>query len=337
MVNDMQVSSAKALNSTSLATEQRGRSDLPALSKSKEVALTKPTASLQNSARPSAVQNVSERYRAWSNLSEAQATLSRLQSMGETFRYTQDALLSLAREMTSKLPDSAHILHQITSMMGKLSTQTQIDRNFLPASSISKGSYRLDRINLLAPKDQLEKIQIRLPDSSQVNLDLGKGQSSDAIFRQISQAFRPIGIKAERSDAGALIFTGPDKLMDSAWIFQGQGVRVPAGSPVPVALTELPDPLTKLSGLVQGESIEEARQALRELLTDIGRKNQIVFREIDSVIAANGMTEVDFPEGVSSDAIRSAFESPDHLTKVKALITQANVSRENVVDILSVL
>lgn len=337
MVNAMQVTSTKPLNSTSPAPEGRTRNEFPGLSKGREIALTNSDQKLPSLNKSASTQNISQRHREWSNLSDAQATLSRLQSMSKTFRYTQDALLSLARDMTSKLPHSAGILHQISSLMTKLDTQTQIDRNFLPASASPKASYKLDRINLVSPKDQSEKIQIRLPDNSQVNISIDKGQSSEETFKDLSQAFRDIGIKAARSDQGSIVFTGPEKLMDSAWIFQGQGVRVPAGSPVPVTLKPVPDPLQNISDNVRAGDMEASRQALRELLTEIGRKAQVVARQLESVIANSSPIDVEVPDIVSTENLAAALDGSDPIMKAKGLITQANVSRENVVDILSVL
>lgn len=282
--------------------------------------------------------NLRSRNKEWSGLTEAQSKLSRLQSMSETFKYTQEALLSLAREMTSKLPQSSKILFEINELKSKLSSQNQVDDHFLPKTSVSRSSYKLDRIDLISTKDQDEKINIRFPDNSQLNLRISKFQSKDSIFKEISAQFKDIGLKVERDENRKLIFTGPDKIMDSAWIFQGQGVRIPAGNPVPIVLKQLPDPLSDLSAKVISEDADAAREKLREILKDLSKKISVVDKETSNLLTKNlslseGKSSAIFDQ--STDLKEQLMSNDNRYVRIQALISQANVPRDHVVEILS--
>lgn len=333
----MQVSSTKPLNSVVLSAEDKNKKNLDPVKNNAQTDSSKssPAPSQKLDAQGSSLRALNKQ---WSGLTEAQAKLSRLQSMSETFRYTQDALLGLAREMTSKLPQSAKILHEISVLKSKLSSQNQIDENFLPKTSTPKSSYKLSRMDLIASKDQNESIQIRLPDNSQVNFEISKYQSSDSIFKEIVSKFRNSGIKVEQNPDAKLIFTGPEKLMDSAWIFQGQGLRIPAGNPVPISLEKLPDPLTNLSEKVFQEDFENAKLQLREILADLSKKLKVVDRETDNLLTQNMTVSNEKSELAlsSSEDLKKTISGDEKMAKIQALISQANVPREHVVDILSV-
>lgn len=330
----MQVTSTKPLNSAVLSAEEKNKNNLVPVKSGGEASAS---SSPSNTRIENQLSNLKARNKEWSGLTEAQSRLSRLQSMSETFQHTQNALLGLAREMTSKLPQSARILHEINTLKSKLASQNQVDDNFLPKTSNPKSSYKLDRMDILASKDQDEQIQIRLPDNSQVNLSLSKYQSSDSILKSVSGKFRDLGIKAEKDADNKIIFTGPEKLMDSAWIFQGQGVRIPAGNPVPLSLEKLPDPLSDLSDKVFAEDFEGARNKLREILSDIAQKIRVVDKETDNLLTKN-MSVSDEKTSISlelSEKFKEQLTSSDRMVNIQALISQANVPRDHVVDILT--
>lgn len=330
----MQVTSTKPLSSALLSAEDKSKNNLIPVKSGGEAAAS----SSSSTARPDfhAI-NLKSRNKEWSGLTEAQSRLSRLQSMSETFHYTQNALLGLAREMTSKLPQSSRILHEISVLKSRLDSQNQVDENFLPKTSNPKSSYKLDRMDILASKDQSEQIQVRLPDNSQVNLSINKFQSSESILKDVSAKFRDVGIKVERGSDDKLIFTGPDKLMDSAWIFQGQGIRIPAGNPVPLSLEKLPDPLSDLSKKVFSEDFEASREKLREILTDISQKIKVIDKETNNLLTKNmSVPEEKTAESLGlSDTLKEKLTSGDRMVNIQALISQANVPRDHVVDILT--
>lgn len=334
----MQVTSTKALTNQTLPspTQEKGKSLSVVNESADKTAIEKASEAKSASERSALI--ASSKHKSWSNLSDAQAKLYRLQSMGETFHYSQEALLDLAREMTKKLPESSQLLYQISLLRDKLGGQTQIDNNFLPASNTPKSSFKLDRIDLLAKKDQDESVQIRMPDNSQVNIEIKKNQPKDSVFKEIQLAFKDLGIKVSKGEDEKLIFTGSDKMMDSVWLFQGQGLRIPAGNSVPVNLERLPDTLTKLSSLIETGDIEAARENVRDILQDLSKKTNVVRDQVDILVSGQNSISEDMKDSSlrASEILKDIFFEGDELTKVKGLMTQANVSRENVVDTLSI-
>ena len=333
----MQVSPTKPINQSAVSGGIKVNGGLGSKKSAEVSGGSQGSTSSVHSNNRKALSQLATKNQEWSVLSESQKKLYRLQSMGETFGYAQEALIDVAREMTKKSPDKSRLLYEINAVKQGISGQTQVDENFLPATPNKRSSYTLTSIDLISRREQAEEIRIRMPDNSSVSLNFEPNQAPEENISLLKSALRDYGIKVDVEEGKKAVFTGPDNLMDSPWVFAGDGVRVPAGNPVPTNLKRLPDPLSKLSMAIEDGDMESAQKQLRSLLMDLAHKGKIVRKESDNLLAKNP----EVPESLSlenvnsSEELKKMFAEGDEFFKIMGLIGQANASRDNVIDILS--
>lgn len=278
-----------------------------------------------------------ERHSQWALLSRAQIQLSDMQRSEQAIVTSYRELLSLKRQLERTGSQSQALATRVSELRRKLEQSNSLDNNLRLQESPPRNQYRLDRVDLLSSRSQPENLQIRLPDGGQVAVRLEAGNTEEENLATLKQAFARYRISVFRTPEGQLGLTGTAEQLASPWLFRGQGVRVPAGQPVPVQLTRELSELEKLEqGLGNGER-EVEKQRLKQLLAvleqerrQLESQRQQLLQQIRQLRAA-GSSAAD-PD--LSAAIRDLLVEGDFNLQLNALLAQANVSRFSVVALL---
>lgn len=279
-----------------------------------------------------------ERHSRWALLSQAQIRLSGMQRSEQAIVASYRELLNLNRQLERSGRQAQTLAAQVSELRKKLEQSNTLDDNLRLQESPPRSRYRLDRVDLLSPRNQSESLQIQLPNGRNVDIRLEAGRNEAQNLRTLQRAFARQEIAVSRSADGQLLLRGSPEQLGSPWLFRGQGVRVPAGQPVPVQLSREPGELEKLEqGLGSGER-ELEMQRLQQLLAvleqerrNLETQRQQLLQQIRQLRAA-GSSAAD-PE--LSEAIRDLLVKGDFTLQLNTLLAQANVSRFSVVALLS--
>lgn len=279
-----------------------------------------------------------ERHDRWALLSRAQIRLSDMQRSEREIVASYRQLLSLSRQLERTGSRSEALAARVSDLRRQLEQNNVLDASLRLQESPPRTSYRLDRVDLLSRRSQSETLQIRLPDGHSVDIRLEAGHSEEENLATLQRAFSKHRITLSRASDGQLAVRGTAEQLASPWLFVGQGVRVPAGQPVPVSLSREISELEKLEqGLDSGER-ELEKQRLRQLLAtleherrQLENQRQQLLQQIRQLRAA-GVSQAD-PE--LSETIRDLLLEGDFTLQLNTLMAQANVSRFSVVALLS--
>lgn len=279
-----------------------------------------------------------ERHGRWALLSRAQTQLSGIQRSEQAIVASYRELLSLSRQLERSGSKSEALAGRVANLRKQLEQSNVLDNNLRLRESPARARYRLDRVDLLSRRSQSESLQIQLPNGRNVDIRLEADNSEEQNLRSLQRAFDKHQITASRTAEGQLAVLGTSDQLGSPWVFRGQGVRVPAGNPVPIQLSRQSTELEKLEqGLASGER-ELEKQRLKELLATLEQERRSLesqrhqlLQQIRQAQAATGIS----PGGSEqSEAIRDLLVNGDFTLQLNTLLAQANVSRFSVVALL---
>lgn len=280
-----------------------------------------------------------ERHGHWASMSRTQSQLSRLQSAEQAIVASYRELLSLGRQMENSNSKSDELAAKVTQLRQKLEQGKSLDNNLKLKQAATRASYLLERVDLLSARNQSEQLSLQLPNGAGVDLNLPANASPKENLQQLNRVFGKHGLKASITDDGTLRVNGKEELLSSPWVFRGQGVRVPAGNPVPIQLGKEPDDLSRLAESFQKGSDVEQQRHLRQLLATLERERRTLEAQRQQLLAEIARLEqrksraTEQREGASA-AVRDALRHGDFTQQLATLLAQANVSRSTVVSIL---
>ena len=282
-----------------------------------------------------------ERHGRWDLLGRAQSQLSHLQGAEKAVVDSYRELLQLMRQLERSQARGDQLSSRVADLRQQLNQTPHLDGNLRlqHREGPRQASYLLDRVDLLSPRPQGERLNIQLPNGPPLTLQLAANSSPDDQLRQLQQAFEPHGLKADRNDQGQLRLRGAEALLSSPWVFRGQGIRVPAGNPVPIQLGAEPDQLSQLQAGLDKGNVQAEKQRLRDLLSTLEQQRrtlenqrQQLLRQISQLRTSDtGQTEQHLE---LSGAVRQTLQNGDFTLQLNTLMAQANVSRFSVVALL---
>lgn len=280
-----------------------------------------------------------QRHNHWALMGRAQSQLSRLQGTEASIISSYRELLSLSRQLERSQDRAQHLQGKVQQLQQSIRQAGYLDGNLNRLQGDTRTAV-LDRINLLQPRDQSERLAIRLPDSSTLLLSLPENSRQEQVLDQIRPQLASRNIQATVNDQQQLRLTGPGHLLDAPWVFRGEGVRVAAGNPVPILLGKEPDQLEQLAdGLGRGD-VSREKQRLRSLLATLEQERRALENQRQQLLRQvaqlqSSQSEVTTPVATeTSDLLRSTLINGDFTLQLNTLLAQANISRFSVVALL---
>jgi len=276
-----------------------------------------------------------QRHGQWALLSQVQSQLSRIQGTERSVINSYRELLSLSRELERTNSKSQELASKARQLSQKLKQEGLLDGNLQPRQTPGRESYILDRVDLLSPRPQQEQLAVRLPNGGMLSLQLSAGTSPDHALSQLSSQLKEHGIQASTNNQGQLRLTGPQNLLAAPWVFQGQGVRVPGGNPVPIQLAPEQDQLSQLANGLENGQVAQEKQRIRALLAtleqqrrELENQRQALLRQV-AQLRASEKTDPSQQSDLSS-ALKKTLQEGDFTLQLNALMAQATLSRFSV-------
>lgn len=276
------------------------------------------------------------RYAHWVALGQQQQQLAEIET-GEralTLVYRQlrqlDALPAPGSEELQRHQQQLQRLDRaLTGPEGPLGASLQPR---LLSEAAGRQGFVLDKVDLLSARAGAEQLQLFFPASGRgLSLQLPAQAQGAEVVALLQQGLAGEQIRVEQDEAGRLQFSVPPaqrRLLEEPVLFSGQGIRIPAGNPVPIKLSPAPSRLGQLAEDLAQRSPRELQDSLQRSMADIGRAMGELKQRRRTLLA-------DAPAVSAAEAPATALPAGDFGQLLSALRAQANVSRQAVVALLS--
>lgn len=280
-----------------------------------------------------------QRHSQWALLSQVQTQLSRLQGTERSVISSYRELLNLSRELERTNSESHELAVKVQHLSQRIQQEGHLDGNLQPRQTPTRSSYILDRVDLLSPRPQQEQLAMRLPNGGTLTLQIPAGANPDDTLSRLSSQLKEHGVQVSATEQGQLRLTGPQNLLSAPWIFQGQGVRVPAGNPVPIQLAPEPDQLSQLSRGLEQEQFAQEKQRIRTLLASLEQQRRELENQRQALLRQVAQLRAEESSGVTeqtdhSSALKKTLQEGDFTLQLNTLMAQATLSRFSVVALL---
>lgn len=281
-----------------------------------------------------------QRHAQWAQITQIHEKAVRLKGMESKLSEYHAALMDIAKLTTRSTVNVEALSARAERIGDQLRADSIFDGNLDVEARPPSGAFILKRIDLLKARPESESLLIRLPNGGLSRLDYTEGQSMESNFQMVSKELSEHGLASSISEAGELRVTGPKSNLESPWMFQGQGVRVPAGNAVNIKLTPEQDELGRLAVSLTSGNREESRGIIASLVAKIGVHQKAVREEQEAVAITTRRMGIrdSYSSTVAKDMSANTGKSiaeADFRTQLMALSAQANLTRESVVSALT--
>ncbi|WP_156804515.1 hypothetical protein [Gallaecimonas xiamenensis] len=281
-----------------------------------------------------------QRHGQWALMSQAQFRLSTLQSMEQAVVNTYRQLVGLARQLEQNQSQSQALANQARALAHQVDGEGLLDGALAPRRQKGEASFLLTRVDLLSQRSQAETVKIGLPNGASLSLRLGAQASQGRVLADLGAQLARQGISVSSNSQGQLLLSGPEKLFASPWQFQGQGIRVPAGNPVPITLDVQPQVLDQMAQGLAAGNVDYEKARLRALLAALeqhrkalAQQRQQLMQKMES-LRSQALAAGQSPEQLG-ESVKTLMREGDFTLQLNTLMAQANLSRQSVVALLA--
>lgn len=304
-----------------------------------------PTAKKQVERHPNIV-----RMDRWALIGVAQQRIAHAQGGELALNQVWGELKRLERQLGQRDQASTEVSNRL-KMLEELVVQPkgpltpELKPKLLVSPNEQRTHFSADHLDLLSPKNSSERLVFSFPQSSSaVEVTLPAGARDGEVVARLDQALSKEHIQARLNELGKLELSIADshrRKLDEPVLLRGEGIRIPAGNPVPVQFKPRAGQLTQLAeGVGKGE-IRQERQRLKRMLGEIEQSvrelkhfRQKMVKQLDRVKARSQnikQEELDQLQGQLSQQLKDG----GFMGTMSGLLAQANVSRQNVVALLT--
>ena len=304
-----------------------------------------PTAKKQVERHPNIV-----RMDRWALIGVAQQRIAHAQGGELALNQVWGELKRLERQLGQRDQASTEVSNRL-KMLEELVVQPkgpltpELKPKLLVSPNEQRTHFSADHLDLLSPKNSSERLVFSFPQSSSaVEVTLPAGARDGEVVARLDQALSKEHIQARLNELGKLELSIADshrRKLDEPVLLRGEGIRIPAGNPVPVQFKPRAGQLTQLAeGVGKGE-IRQERQRLKRMLGEIEQSvrelkhfRQKMVKQLDRVKARSQNIKQEELEQLQGQ-LSQQLKDGGFMGTMSGLLAQANVSRQNVVALLT--
>ncbi len=281
------------------------------------------------------------KFSRWSDLGATQLKFSQFKSaessLGSIYRELVNVNMQLSRKVNS--PEKmATKLRQLDSQVG-----TELNAKLKPKVMSSKNDrpdYVLNSVDLLAKKPA-ETLNMVLPSAGKsVSFHIPAYAEPGQVVDSINKSLAPIDIRVAVDDAGKKLVFSPNpsqrRALDEPVLFAGEGIRVPAGNPVPVQMMLQGSTLAVLADSIETKTNkDEVNDQVRQVQTDIRHTIVQLRYFMDQIRSKPDSSDSDVDIGAVESELSHRLRDGDFGSRLTSLLAQANISRDTAVSLLN--
>jgi len=276
----------------------------------------------------------------WSVNADVSRQLAKNQQAEQQLRQLYQQLEQLKKQLHQA--QTAEQRLQITAQLEQMEKQLKLKDSAINSSlelshqpELNISRQLNNKIDLLSPRKQAERLQINLADGSKVQLNFPANQSQADNLSMLQKEFAPLQIEV-RQQNNQLVFSAPvaqSSKLNQPWQLQGEGIRIAAGNPVTVKLQEPAGTLSTLSQLSQQvenqqvyqSEIKIVQQKLQQVLRQVQAERQMLIAKLNSLRLAGGQQTEDDAYVVSQELKQQMQMGA--ASSLSAIMAQGNVTR----------
>ncbi|KFZ38192.1 hypothetical protein HR45_06745 [Shewanella mangrovi] len=333
----MQIDTSPAVTESQLASESRVSTAATSATPQVNAATARPSSKLNkpsNSAQHAALSR-------WVSLAAIAKSMGQSEHSARTLQQLSRQLKSLDIQIqqTQQSPDVGKKVNQLVTAMKRQLQQGGVDNRLQGNDGATSGRLTkalTPKVDLLSPKPMDETVSIVMGRSGKaVSLVLPASASRNENLQTVSEAFAGHNIEVGVTERNALLFhaSGDNRAaLKEPWLMMGTGVRVAAGNPVAVSLSEEPHALDELQQLSQqndaryqaySQEIAKLQRNIQSALQGIESRRQQIMLRLQQV-QRPPMSEEHLSE--INGEVQQLLQRPQQ-NAVPMLISKANITR----------
>ena len=305
----------------------------PVIAGSKQV-----SANTVNNTKTTLTKVDTNRFQHWSTIGQLQYKHSQAQGAERSLTQVYRGLLNVGQTTKSNVRHPEQTATQIRQLEARVSHNLNGDlQPKLLYAQTEQKNYQLNNVDLLSPK-AAETLNLVLPSAGKsVSFHIAAYGKPQDILDSINRALAPLNIGVSATPENKLIFTLPanqHRMLDEPVLFSGEGVRIPAGNPVPVKLQSQGSDLAELANIIERDQSDEIISAVKQLKT----KTKTTIAQVRHFIqqmdqdAQNNIPNINITP--VQQELSQALQQGDFGSRLTALLAQANISRDTTVALL---
>lgn len=289
------------------------------------------------------------RLERWALIGTAQQRIAHAQGGEQALSQVWGELKRLERQLSQTTSAGGEIVQRLRALEERLTGAnaplTDELKPRLLGKDDSRVRYGAEHLELLTAKPTAERLVLAFPVSnSAVEVMIPAGAQGQEVISRLDTALAREQIQARLNEQGKLELSLPQahkRKLDEPVLISGEGIRIPAGNPVPVRFKQQPGQLGLLGeGLGRGEIRQEQRR-LHKLLGEIEQSvrelkqfRQKMVQQLDRVKSRSQSLKLEELEQLQS-RLNAQLKEGGFAGTMAGLLAQANVSRQNVVALLA--
>ncbi len=304
-----------------------------------------PTANKQNERHPNII-----RMDRWALIGVAQQRIAHAQGGELALNQVWGELKRLERQLGQRDQAGVDVANRLKMLeehvvQPKGPLTPELKPKLLVSAHEMRAHFSAEHLDLLSAKSSSERLVFCFPQSSSaVEVTLPAGAREGEVVARLDQALGKEHIQARLDELGKLELSVAEpyrRKLDEPVLLRGEGIRVPAGNPVPVQFKPRAGQLTQLAeGIGKGE-IPQERQRLKRVLGEIEQSvrdlkqfRQKMVKQLDRVKARSQNLEQEELQRLRS-SLSAQLQQGGYMGTMSGLLAQANVTRQGVVALLA--
>lgn len=277
----------------------------------------------------------------WVALATVTKSMGNSEQSARTLKQLSYQLKTLSARINQQASPNGVNPQQIASAVSKMKAQLQqggVNGKLLSRDPAAHSVTRelTNKVDLLSPKALDEQVSIVMGRSGKaVSFSLPAYADKSANLETLQQAFSSQEIAVTVSERDTLLFTASkdaSSALKEPWLMMGKGVRIAAGNPVSVSLSEEPHALDALQQLAQRhntasdvyqQQIAQLQRSIRASLQNIELQRQQILQRLQQIqrspAGADELQEL-------TQQVQQILNQPDQ-NAVTILVSQANITR----------
>ncbi len=289
-------------------------------------------------AKNSAGQVNAERFERWANWGIVQQKNAQAQSAERSLMSVYRELVTINRAVSSQVKNPQQISDSLKQLQHNISDD--LSSNLQPkvlSNQAEQSQFVLNTVDLFSVKPA-ETISMVLPTAGKsVSFHLPEGASNKEVVGIVAKALAPlhIGVAAHADKQLVLsIKSGQSRQLAEPVLFSGEGIRIPAGNPVPVQLQAQQHQLTELAQNIENNKTDEIKSQIATMQNEVKRS----IATLRYVISKVGQETKQLTVNANIDNVQTqlsqALQQGDFGSRLTGLLAQANISRDTTVSLL---
>ncbi|HDO1384652.1 TPA: hypothetical protein P2R06_002961 [Aeromonas veronii] len=286
----------------------------------------------------------------WALIGAAQQRIAHAQSGEQALNLVWGELKRLERQLGQRELASSDVTNRLKMLEEKVTQPRgplteELKPRLIASAQELRPRFSVEHLDLLSVKNSTERLVFSFPQSnSAVEVTISAGAREGEVVTMLDRALRKEHIQARLNELGKLELSVAEphrRKLDEPVLIRGEGVRIPAGNPIPVQFKPKSGQLTRMAeGITKGE-IRQEQQRLKRVLGEIEHSvrelkqfRQKMVLQLDKVKARTQSLQQDELAQLQS-SLSARLSQGGYMGTMSGLLAQANVTRQGVVALLT--